>query len=65
MDLSFTSNEENIKSMELHAPLGKSDHSMIKVLYRSQPENLPEMIVCNYEKADFGKMKEKLDIELI
>ena len=47
----------------MHAPLGKSDQSMIKVLYRSQPENLPEKIVCNNAKADFGKMIEKLDID--
>ena len=63
LDLFFTSNEENIESVEMHAPLGKSDHSMIKVLYRSQPENLPERKVCNYAKADFVKMKEKLDID--
>ena len=31
LDILFTSNEENIESIELHAPLGKSDHSMIKV----------------------------------
>ena len=58
LDLFFTSNGENIESIEMHAPLGKPDHSMI---YRSQPENLPEKIVCNYAKADFEKMKEKLD----
>ena len=63
LDLFFTSNEENIESIEMHAPLGKPDHSMIRVLYRSQPENLPERKVCNYAKADFVKMKEKLDID--
>ena len=62
LDLLFTSIEENIEIIQMHATLGKSDHSMIKVLYRTQPEN-PEMIVCNYAKVDFQKMKEKLDID--
>ena len=49
--------------MELHAPLGKSDHSLIKLMHRTQPEELPEKIVCNYVKAGFQKTRQHLDIE--
>ena len=31
IDLLFTSKEECIENIEMHAPLGKSDHSLIKV----------------------------------
>ena len=47
----------------MHAPLGKSDHSLIKILYRCQPEKQADKMVCNYRKADFKKMNDKLDID--
>ena len=62
LDLLFTSNEDSIENIEMYAPLGKSDHSLIKFLYRSFPEKIPEKFVCNYAKADFELMKRKLDI---
>ena len=34
IDLVFSRNAECIESIELHAPLGKSDHSLIKLMYR-------------------------------
>ena len=63
IDLIFTSNEDNIDNVSLHAPLGKSDHSLIKFIYRCQLEKLEDKIVWNYAKADFKKMKMKLDID--
>ena len=48
LDLLFTSRNESVESVDFHAPLGKSDHSVIKVMYRS---------VANYEK-----MRRMLDI---
>ena len=47
----------------MHAPLGKSDHSLIKILYRCQPEQQADKMVCNYEKADFTKMNDKFAID--
>jgi hypothetical protein len=41
IDLVFASNEECIENINISPPLGKSDHSMIKILYRSQPEIMP------------------------
>ena len=38
IDLVFTSNEESIESINMHAPLGNSDHSFTNILFRCQPE---------------------------
>ena len=62
IDLVFASNEESIESINMHAPRGKLDHSFIKFLFRCQPEKQVDKLVCNYVKADFKKMNEKLDI---
>ena len=43
--------------------MGKSDHSLIKVVYRSQPMSSPRKLVCCYEKADFKKMRREFDID--
>ena len=52
IDLVFTSNEESIESI----------NSFIKILFRCQSEKQVDKLVCNYVKADFKKMNEKLDI---
>ena len=52
IDLVFTPNEECIENIEIYPPLGKSDHSIIKILYRSEAEILPDKIICDYRKAD-------------
>ena len=62
IDLIFTSNEESTEKIDIGAPLGKSDHSMIKILYRSVAGKIPGKVVPNYARADFGKMKKKLNI---
>ena len=63
IDLVFTSNEDSIESISRHAPLGKSDHSLINILYRCQPEQQADIMVCNYGKADFKKMNDKFAID--
>ena len=63
LDLLFTSNEDSIDRIEMHAPLGKSDHSMIKLVYRSEPEVLPAKVVYDYAKGDYEKMRQALNIE--
>ena len=50
IDLVFTSNEDSIESISMQAPLGKSNHSLIKILYRCQPEQQADKMVCNYGK---------------
>ena len=62
IDLVFTSIEDSIDNISMHAPLGKSGHSLIKIIYRCKPVKQADKIVCNYVKADFNKMIEKLDI---
>ena len=61
IDLVFSRNAECIESIELHAPLGKSDHSLIKLVYRTEPEELPGKIVCDYVKADFQNLRKQLE----
>ena len=62
LDLFFTSNPDSVDNIEICAPLGKSDHSLIKVCYRCQPMPIPPKIVRDYEKADFAKMASMLNI---
>ena len=54
---------ECVENIEISSPSGKSDHSLVKVQYRSQPEKLPDKIVYNYEKADYQRLRERLDID--
>ena len=63
LDLVFTTDEESLEDIEISNPLGKSDHSMLKIQYRSQAEKMPDKVVCDYKKADFKKMIEILDID--
>ena len=65
IDLFFTTHEDSVEHIDIHSPLGKSDHSLIKVKYRSRAEEMPTKIVCDYEKADYEKMKQHLDIDWI
>ena len=42
IDLVFSTDEQEIENIDITAPLGKSDHAMIKVLYRSNLDVLPD-----------------------
>ena len=44
----------------MHAALGKSDRGLIKFSFRCEPENLPNKTVCDYKKADYNEMRQKL-----
>ena len=59
IDLVFSRNAECIESIEFHATLGKSDHSLIKLMYRIEPEELPGKIVCDCVKADSQKLRKQ------
>jgi len=60
IDLVFCSNSDAIEEVKVFAPLGKSDHSLLKFVYQCQPVRLPGKVVRDYNKADFTKMQEKL-----
>ena len=62
LDLLFTSRNESVESVDFHAPLGKSDHSVLKVMYRSVAKEIPEKISYDYNKASYEKMRRMLDI---
>ena len=62
LDLLFTSRNESVESVDFHAPLGKSDHSVIKVLYRPVAKEIPEKISYDYNKANYEKIRSMLDI---
>ena len=62
LDLLFTSRNEIVESVDFHAPLGKSDHSVLKVMYRSVAKEIPETISYHYNKANYVKMRRMLDI---
>ena len=64
VDLCLTTNENNIETIDIQAPLGKSDHSMIKVTYRCQrEEELNNKLVPDFQKGDYTKMKDDLNID--
>ena len=63
IDLFLTSHEDSIEDITLDSPLGKSDHSLIKVNYRTQRKFSTAKFVLNYSKADFEKMRTMLDID--
>ena len=50
IDLLFTSHDQNIDNIEHCAPLGKSDHSLIKFIYRYKAEKMPDKIVNDYAR---------------
>ena len=62
LDLLFTAKEQNIESVEIDAPLGKSDHSVIKILYRCELEDNANKYFCDYAKGDYQKMRQLLNI---
>ena len=58
----FTNDESIIVNLEQIAPLGKSDHAIIKAGYRCLPEPMPPKVRNCYEKADFNRMRDMLNV---
>ena len=61
LDLVFTNNENLIESIEIMAPLGKSDHAIVKHTLNLQTNPAPPKIKIQYEKGDYEKIKESLN----
>ena len=58
IDLIFSSDEENFDDITFCAPLGKSDHALIKSKYQFKPTKRKGKITHDYKKADYVKMRE-------
>ena len=63
LDLIFSRSDQDMKSINLEQPLGKSDHALIKMQYQCQPESLPDRVISDFRRADFEKMRDKLSID--
>ena len=63
LDLVLTNQEEAVEEIILEAPLGSSDHSVLHVKYRCIPVLEPDKVIFMYDKADYGKMKDMLNID--
>ena len=59
IDLLFTTNEEDVESIDIDSPLGKSDHSVIKIKYRCQ--GCLRKLFPTTKKANYQRMKKRLD----
>ena len=58
LDLIFSNEEGMVKNLIYEAPLGKSDHSVLRFAVKCTPEKLPPQIKTFYEKANYKKMKD-------
>ena len=63
LDLVFTMSKDDIETIEVTNPLGKSDHALIKLVYRCSPAKQPSRKVPDFKKADFDQMKNDLSID--
>ena len=61
LDLVFTNDENLIDSIEIMAPIGKSDHSVIKHTLKLEKDPQPPRIKIMYEKGDYDKIKSELN----
>ena len=60
IDLLFTDEEMNVSDIQHHAPLGKSDHSVIIFNYHCYLDYSKPKDVFSYSKGDYTAMRSKL-----
>ena len=60
LDLIFTNEENMIENLVYEAPLGKSDHSVLKFTFICQIQSAPPTFKVQYEKGNYKKMNEIL-----
>ena len=60
LDLVFTNEENMVKNLEYRAPLGRSDHSILKFDIPCEKEVTPPKIKVCYEKGDYQGLNENL-----
>ena len=61
LDLVFTNEENMVKDLEYLAPLGRSDHSILKFNIPCQKETTPPKIKVCYEKGDYKSLNDNLN----
>ena len=62
LDLVLSNEEGMVDSVDIEAPLGASDHGLINITFRSHIDEEPPKLIFQYEKADYNKMRELLDV---
>ena len=64
LDLLFTNNEDLIADLQIESPLGNSDHSVLHCLIKcSYHDDSTPSPFLNWNKANFSRMKELLNID--
>ena len=63
IDLFLCSNEDDVQDVEVDSPLGKSDHSVVKVTYCAHACKNSKKVVFNYEKGDYNLMKKLMSLD--
>lgn len=61
LDLVFTGEDTQISNLVYHAPLGKSDHSVISFNFNCYFEQTESTEIHIYDKADFDSIRQTLD----
>ena len=54
---------EMVEDFTLGSPLGSSDHSVLHIDYRWTPALEPDKVIYQYEKSNYNKMKNMLDLD--
>ena len=62
LDLVLSNEVGMVDSVDIEAPLGASDHGLINITFRSHIDEEPPKLIFQYEKADYNKMRELLDV---
>ena len=63
LDLFLCANEDDVQDIKVDSPLGKSDHSVVKVKYCAHACQNSKKIVVNYEKGNYELMKELMNLD--
>ena len=61
LDLIFTNEENTVTDIEICAPIGASDHSVINFNLNCKAPEQPPVIKTVYDKGDYMKMKTEFD----
>ena len=63
IDLVLTNEENMVSEIDIQAPLGKSDHSVIAFEFCTYMDDKREKVRYRFDKGDYEMMKEILDID--
>ena len=62
LDLILSNEENMVKNLEIKAPLGKSDHSILEFEFQCEDTNEAPRIKTLYHKANYSKIIEELNV---